>query len=579
MPFYEMRVALAREVASALRHPELTAEPIAAEFTPPPGSATAHLALPCFRIAKVVDKNPEGLALELAALFPATGEPATGRPVASASGPYVYFRWDAADLFSRVIGTVLRERDRYGTDETGHGKSVVLEYCSANVAQRLMVKHLRSTVIGNALAGILQALGHPVDRINFVGDWGYPIGKLLAGFELWGDRDRVARRGTPAMDHLFEVYSRFQKTLETEPAYAERATRCLQQLEEGEPKITTLWKDIRETSLASVDTTLRRMGIRFDFVDGESTYVPGATQVLDQIKQLAGARLSEGAWIVDVEGVSSPALVQKKDGTTLYLTRDISAAIDRERRFPAAALGYVVSEQQRLHFQLLFGVLRKMGFAWAGGCEHIAFGELRIGSTEASPRETRPDLLDDLLDEAKTRAGAELAARHPELAVREAAAEAIGVGAVVFATVSGPRGRDLQLDWDRILTLTGDTGPSLQQTLARCRALVGKATAKGERPAQLAELGGYRPLPIEELLIVQLGRLGVVLHACASAWDPFALGQYLIELARHFDRFHQQLPLLQAGDPGQRRVRLNLVEATRQVLENGLRLLGIPCPS
>jgi arginyl-tRNA synthetase len=574
-----MRNALAQEVAKVLRHPQITAEVIAGEFSTPPDPAMGHLALPCFGLSKLLGKPSDEVAKLIAAGF------ASLELRVSASGPYANFRWNTPHLYREIIARIFERGDRYGEDDSGENRVVVIEYCSPNIAQPLLFQHIRSTLIGNTLANLYRCLGYRVERICFVGDWGSPFGRLLAGLELWGDREMLAR-GIPtppaaptAMDPFFEIYARFQRALAADPSYGDRASRCLQQLEEREPKVTALWGQIRQVSLSTFEATLKRMDIQFDHIEGESTYVPGVSALLEAIKQRAEARLSEGAWIVDVEGALTPALIQKKDGTTLYLTRDIAAAIDRHQRFDPYKMFYVVSEQQRLHFQLLFGVLKKMGCSWAERCEHIGFGTALMGSETLANREGKVSSLDDLLNEAKARALVECTRKNPELVGRDQIAERVGTGAVMFACLSGQRPHNLEMDWDGILALDGETGPYVQYAAVRCRSLLEKAAAKGETLLRTVTLPERDLATEEELLLVALGRFGLTLHRCVQDNDPYHLTRYLIDLAKAFNRFYIQFPVLQAGDAVQRRQRLNLVEATRQTLINGLRILGIHCPS
>lgn len=573
MPFLDLKALLATKIAGHWNHPDLGEAWIASELGLPPNPKLGHLALPCFKVAKVLGKPSNEIAAQLAAAL--AGPDLT----ATAAGPYTNFKWNPSDLYGQVCGAIFGKQDAYGGDRSGAGKTVLVEYCSPNIAKKLMFQHIRSTLIGNVLANIFLHLGYKTERINFVGDWGTQFARLLAAVELWGDPSILASAELPkVMDHLFELYVRFHQAAESDPSYVERASKCLQNLEEGKPDTVALWKKIRDFSLAAAEKTLRRMSVEFDHVEGESTYVPSIQATLADVKNKAQARLSEGAWIVDVEGISTPALVQKKDGTTLYLTRDLAAAIDRYSRFCFDRALYVVSEQQKLHFQLLFGVVKKMGYDWSERCEHISFGTVLFGAEKMSTREGRVIFLDALLDEAKERALVESAKKNPDLQNKGEVAEQVGTAAVIFGNLSANRQRDIEFDWEQVLALDGETGPYVQYALVRCHSLLEKAAEKGLKGDVTTAPMGYAFAEEEENLALALARFRAVLHTCIRDGDPVHLTRYLIDVAKALNRFYYQLPVLQATDTAQQRLRLTLVSATRQVLSNGLGLLGISCP-
>lgn len=573
MPFSDLKAQLATQIAQAWNHPDVSADWVNQEFGVPPQAKLGHLALPCFKVAKLLGQSSNEIAKGLAAKM--SGPELT----VTAAGPYANFRWNPERLYNQVCGQILQKAERYGSDATGEGKRVLIEYCSPNIAKKLAFQHIRSTLIGNVLSNVYAFLGYPVERFNFVGDWGSQFARLLAAVELWGDPSVLSSSElAKAMDHLFELYVRFHQVAEKDPSYLEKAAKCLQLLEEGDPKTTVLWKKIRDLSLASAETTLSRMKVHFDHIEGESHYVPAIHSTLDEIKAKAGARLSEGAWIVDVEGIPTPALIQKKDGTTLYLTRDLAAAADRYQRFDFHRMYYVVSEQQRLHFQLLFGVLKKMGHAWAEKCEHLSFGTVLFGAEKMSTREGRVIFLDALLDEAKERALVESAKKNPDLVNKGEVAEMVGTGAIIFGELSASRQRDIEFDWEQILALDGETGPYVQYSYVRCASLLAKAKEKGLGAPLEKAPEGYPFAEEEENLILILSRLRTTLHACVRDNDPVHLTRYLIDVAKALNRFYYQLPVLQATDTAQIQVRLSLVAATQQVIATGLDLLGIACP-
>ncbi len=576
MPFVDLRSDLARKIAEYWKNPEITADQILAELTLPPNPAMGHVALPCFRIAKALGKQNHEVTKDLEQNFKQAfkGSPITVK----AAGPYANFKWPVPALLEATLHQLKVDGPLYGQDRSGAGQKVLIEYCSPNIAKKLAFQHIRSTLIGSVLANVYERLGYETIRVNFVGDWGSQFARLLAAVDMWGDASILnGTSNAQAMQHLFELYVRFHKEAEQEPSFNELGSKWLQKLESRDPKATELWKKIRDLSLTAVENTLQRMQVRFDHVEGESAYIADMADTLAMVKKEAGARLSEGAYIVDVEGIDVPALIQKKDGTTLYLTRDIAAAIDREERFGCQKMLYVVSEQQKLHFQLLFGTLKKMGRQWASKCEHVSFGTVMFGQEKMSTREGRVIFLDDLLDEAKSRALIECTKKNPDLANKETVAEMVGIGAVIFGEMAAHRQRGIEFDWDQILALDGETCPYVQYSLVRCYSLLEKAAGIVDLDNP-PKVDTYDFAIEEELLILQLSRFRGALHQVVAENDPFALPKFLVETAKAFNRFYYQFPVLQANDPVQKAVRVGLVNATRQVLENGLGLLGIQCP-
>lgn len=575
MPFFELKASLAARVAKALGG-AVTEDQVLGAFSQPPSIEMGHLALPCFELAKKSGQPSHELAKSLAASLTEEGELS-----AVAAGPYVNFRFDLGKLYAVTLARIAKEKARYGADDAGRGKRVVLEYCSPNIAKRLAFQHIRSTLIGNVLANVYRFVGFHVERINFVGDWGAQFARLLAAFELWGERSLLdSKDSAVAMDHLFQLYVRFHKEADHRPELLEKASACLQRLERNEPASLELWTKIRTVSIGVMERTLARMSVQFDHVEGESHYVPQIEATLDEVKRKAGAVLSEGAYIVELPDVKTPALIQKSDGTTLYLTRDLAAAVDRFERFEFDRMLYVVSNQQKLHFQQLFGVLAKMGHEWASRCRHLAFGTVRFGSGKMSTREGNVIFLDDILDEAKKLALKECTEKNPQLADKEEVAEKVGIGAIIFGELSAHKQRDIEFNWKHILAFDGETGPYVQYSLVRCYSLLDKAAEKGLLGAAPAgfEVDGSRLTQDEEAVLLSLSRFNSVLRQAVDDDEPFHLTRYLIELAKAFNRFYYRLPVLQATDEEQRRARLHLVDAVRQVLENGFGLLGIQCP-
>lgn len=573
MPFLKLRRELAELILKQIPDPSFSAAEIEREFSTPPNIQLGHIAWPCFRAAKTLKQAPGKIAQEIAAKIQSPTVKAT------ATGPYINFRWQSEALFKSTLSTILKEKEAYGKDTSGSGKTILLEYCSPNIAKPLFFHHIRSTLIGSTLANMYLALGYTVERINFVGDWGAQFARLVAAFEMWGDKTILDSKDiTKAMAHLLEIYIRFHKELETHPDYADKANVCLQKLESKHAETTVLWEKVRSISIQAMDNTLARLNVHFDHVEGESHYVSGSDKILEDVKVKAKAVLSEGAWIVELDGISTPALIQKRDGTTLYLTRDIAAAMDRFQRFQFAKSFYVVSEQQRLHFQQLFATIKKMGIAWHDRCEHLSFGTVLFNSERMSTREGRAIYLDDVLNESEKLALKECTEKNPSLTDKLSVARMVGIGAVIFGQLSAHKQRDINFDWTQVLAFDGETGPYVQYSHVRCQSILEKARDKKEPFETLADTTNYAFANEEDQLVLVLSQFRSVLHQAVQDNEPCHVTRYLIDVAKAYNRFYYQLPVLQATDPQQKHVRLNLVLATQLVLKNGLTLLGIACP-
>lgn len=573
MPFLSWKSRLAESLCQNWNLSQISAEELLQDFSLPPKPELGHLALPCFKMAKLLSQSPVKIALETSQMkFP---EGVTATP----TGPYVNFKISPALLGQETLKEIFTKNDAYGSEAFRTDQKIVLEYCSPNIAKRLGFQHIRSTLIGNVLANVYRHLGYDVTRINFIGDWGTQFARLVAAFELWGQEDLLNPEAlSQSMDHLLSIYVKFHQELEKNPELNQKASHCLQRLEEGEPALLALWKKIRDISILSMNHTLKRMHVSFDCIEGESSYIKNIEGVLEQVKQSTPARISEGAWIVELPHIATPALIQKKDGTTLYLTRDIAGALDRFSRFNFTKHFYVVSEQQKLHFQQLFGILEQMGCEWAKRCEHISFGTVLFGSEKMSTREGRVILLDQLLNEAKERALQECVAKNPDLEHKDQVAEAVGVGAIIFGELSIHRNRDVEFDWEALLSFEGETGPYVQYSAVRCRSLLEKAHNKSLPRSTTFTKDDSSISPEEEQLILSLASFRSSLYQVVKDNEPYHLTHYLIDLAKAFNRFYYKHPVLQSSDDSTRDFRLQLVRATLSVLETGLGLLGITCP-
>jgi len=549
-----------------------------ADQVKPAEPAHGDLSFATFPLAKTQKKAPPAIATALA-----RGILVPGLEVVAA-GPYVNARFNVAPFTGEAIEAVRETGERYGASEAGAGKSVVIDYSSPNIAKPIAFHHIRSTVIGHALANLYRSQGYRIEGINYLGDWGKQFGLVAVGFQEYGNPER---RGD--MAHLVEVYVKANARADGDKPFDERAREFFRRMEDGDPEALKLWQEFRDTSLKDFGRMYQRLGIAHEHVEGESRYQGKMDAVIEEIRRTVGVKESQGALIVDMpygEG-EPPVLLKKNDGSTLYATRDLAAAIDRWERFRFHRSLYVVASQQSLHFKQLFAVLKKAGKEWADRCVHVPFGLVKGMST----RKGTVVLLSEVLDEARNRAlekvKENVATGKIQAAEPEKLAEQIGLGAIVFGDLKNRRIVDYTFDWDEVLSFEGHTGPYLQYAHARACNILRRAGVAFD-VARRAELGAYDAallsLPEEQALARVLARLPSAIDEALEQNEPSIVSRHVLDAAAAFSRWYtlgnqdRDKRVLVEGQDALRAARLALTDAVRLTLRSGLSLLGIATP-
>jgi arginyl-tRNA synthetase len=536
----------------------------------PADPAHGDLAFPTFGLARALRKAPPAIAADLAGRLEIPGL------AVSAAGPYVNARFLPGPFVAGVLGEVRTAGLGYGSGTEGAGRTVVIDYSSPNIAKPIGFHHIRTTVLGHALANVYRHLGWRVEGLNYLGDWGKQFGLVAVGFEAFGDPTRRTD-----MAHLVDVYVKANARAEADPAFDAQARAFFRRMEAGDPEALRLWKEFREASIAGFLPIYQRLGIRFEHIEGESRYQGKMEAVVEEIARTVGVRESEGALVVDLPyGENDPAiLLRKSDGSTLYVTRDLAAAEDRWERFHFDRSLYVVARDQALHFAQVFRVLAAMGKPWADRCLHVAFGRIAGMST----RKGEVVLLTDVLDEAHARALEKVRENQAGGRIHtddaEGLAEQVGLGAVLFGDLKNRRGSDYTFDWDEVLSFEGHTGPYLQYAHARACSLL---TRGGGAPADAdaSALG----LPEELALVRTLALFPRAVRAAVESDEPSFVASHLLEVASAFSRWYtlgnqdRSKRVLAEDDARTRAARLALADAVRITLGVGLTLLGIPTP-
>jgi arginyl-tRNA synthetase len=529
------------------------------------------LALPLFRAAKRLGSPPPRLAAELAAAISPAPDHLLGS--VAAAGPYLNLSLNPARFAAEVLTDVERLGPRYGHDDLGAGQTVVVDYSSPNVAKRMHVGHIRSTIIGQSLVNILGALGYETVGDNHLGDWGKSFGVLLAG---------IAHEGMPAGDGeallaaLETLYADYSARARQDPGLDAESRAWSLRLEQGDPQAREIWQRSVDLTARANQPSYDRLGVRFDHAYGESFYEPMLAGLVQEALAKGVAQIGAGgAVVVDLGDGLPPFLLQRGDGGTLYHTRDLATIVFRLREFDPAKIVYVIGEPQTLYLRQLFALVRALGYARDVELVHVPFGNVVDATGQAlSTRRGNMVYLQTLLDEANARARAVVDRSGVDLpeAEKDAIAEAVGVGAVIYNDLSQNPRRTITLDWDAMLSLEGNSAPYIQYMYARCRSILRRA---GDEPSS----DPAPPLhPSELALVKQIAQLPVSIRAAGAEFAPSEVAGWAYTTARAFAAFYRDCPVLQADDPARRAARLRLVAATARALENGMALLGISMP-
>lgn len=546
---------------------ELTLEEITALIEVPPNKDMGDFAFPCFKLAKVFRKAPNMIAAELSEKIEAKGVISNVTPL----GGYINFFVNKSQLAETVIKDVLTKKEKYGHSNLGKDKTIVIDFSSPNIAKPFHIGHIRTTVIGNALYKIYDSQGYNTVRINHLGDYGTQFGKLIVAFKLWGNKEAVEANPIP---ELLKLYIQFHDEAERHPEMEDEARDWFTKLENGDKEAKELWQWFRDESLKEFARVYDLLDIEFDSYNGESFYSDKMDRVIDIIKDKGLLQESQGTNIVDLEEYNMPpALITKNDGSTLYMTRDLAAALYRKENYDFEKCIYVVGSQQSLHFQQLFKVLELVGFEWAKDMVHVPFGMVALEEGTMSTRKGRVVFLEDVLKQAIEKTKETMLTKNPNALNVDEIAKQVGVGAVVFQELSNSRIKDYTFSWSRTLSFEGETGPYVQYTHARCCAVLRKAEEEVTTDINYELLND---VDSAEVLKVIASFNKTILNAMRKN-EPHIITRFVLDLAQAFNKFYHDNSIL-VEDAELRKARLALVCATRQALENGLKLLGMQAP-
>ncbi|SHJ61670.1 arginine--tRNA ligase [Tepidibacter formicigenes] len=561
----DFKLEVANTIASQVS--DLSLDEIKALIEIPPNKDMGDYAFPCFKLAKVFRKAPNLIAQELCEKIEKTDY----IQKIEVAGAYINFFVDKSSLAKSVINEVLDKKDDYGKTNVGEGKKVIVEFSSPNIAKPFHIGHIRSTVIGNALYKVYDALGFDTIRINHLGDYGTQFGKLIVAFKRWGDEEEVKKA---PIKTLLKYYVKFHEEAEKDSSIDDEARMWFKKLEDGEEEATKLWQWFRDVSLEEFNRVYNMLGVEFDSYAGESFYSDKMPRVIDIMNEKGILKESKGAKIVDLEEYNMPpALITKSDGSTLYLTRDIAAAIYRKETYDFYKNIYVVGSQQILHFNQWMKVVELMGFDWAKDCVHVPFGMVSLEEGTMSTRKGRVVFLEDVLNKAIEKTKEIIQEKNPNLPNIDEVAKQIGVGAVVFQELSNNRIKDYAFSWDRTLNFDGETGPYVQYTHTRACSVLRKANEEVSKDVDFSVLTNDDSVNV----IKEIGNFPKVVKDVIKNNEPHIIARYVVDLAQAFNKFYHDNAIL-VDDEKIRKARLALVQATKQTIKNALSLLGVEAP-
>ncbi|AMP67428.1 MULTISPECIES: arginine--tRNA ligase [Streptococcus] len=530
----------------------------------PKSSDLGDIAFPAFSLAKIERKAPQAIAADIAEKIDASHFEKV-----VATGPYVNFFLDKSQISDQVIKSVIQAGADYGQQDEGQGANVTIDLSSPNIAKPFSVGHLRSTVIGDALSNIFRKMGYNTIKINHLGDWGKQFGLLMVAYKKWGSKEAVEAN---PIDELLKLYVRINAEIENDPALDEEGRLWFKKLEDGDPEATELWQWFRDESLVEFNRIYKLLGVEFDSLNGEAFYNDKMDEAVQILEEKGLLKESKGASIVELDDVNlPPAMIKKSDGATLYITRDIATAIYRARTYNFVKNIYAVGQEQSNHFRQLKAVLKKMGFEWSDDMIHVDFGLVTKNRQKLSTRKGNIILLEPTLQEAISRAKAQIEEKNPELENKEEVARAVGVGAVKFYDLKTDRRNGYDFDLEAMVSFEGETGPYVQYAYARIQSILRKAnfTPSADATYSLSDPESWE-------IIKLLQDFSRVVKRAAENYDPSLIAKYAINLAQAFNKYYAHTRIL--DESPERDSRLALSYSTAVVLKEALRLLGVEAP-
>lgn len=536
----------------------------------PPNQDMGDYAVPCFKFAKKYKKSPAVISQEIKEKIGTIEE---FEKIENA-GPYVNFFVDKKHFAEKILKEAFSQKENYGSTNIGQEKNVIVEFSSPNIAKPFHIGHIRTTIIGNSIYKIYKYLGYNTITINHLGDYGTQFGMLISAYKKWGTPEIVEAIEKNPIQELLKLYVRYNKEIESHPEYQEEARYWFKELENGNKEAYKLWTWFREVSLKEFNRVYDMLNIKFDSYAGESFYSDKMPDVINELEDKCLLKDSEGAKIVELQEYGlTDALVQKSDGSTLYVTRDIAAAKYRKEKYDFYKNIYVVGAPQKLHFEQWKKIISLMGYEWSEDCVHVMFGTVSLEDGVLSTRQGRVVFLEDVLKKAIEKTMEIINERNTNLENKEEVAKQVGIGAVIFQELFNNRIKDYTFSWEKTLSFEGETGPYVQYTYARTCSLL----RKGE--IEVDDNIDYSILTDKEAfnVIKKLEGFKSAVIGAHDKYEPFYITRYIVGLAQEFNRFYHECPIV-VDDVEVKKARLLLTKMVNIVLKKGMELLGMETP-
>lgn len=540
---------------------DLPKEKISMLIERPKNPKMGDYAFPAFALAKIEHKNPALIAKDIAEKISDDNFTSI-----QAVGPYVNFAIDHAKLVNATLNDVLTEKEHFGDQKLGEG-NVPIDMSSPNIAKPMSMGHLRSTVIGNSIAKTLEKVGYTPIKINYLGDYGTQFGKLITAYRLWGNEEDVKK---DPITNLFHYYVKFHEEAEKDPKLEDEGRAAFKKLENGDEEEIKLWKWFREVSLQEFNRIYKELGVTFDSYNGEAFFNDKMQPVVDELREKGLLEESRGAQVVNLGEDENPALILKSDGSSLYMTRDLAAALYRKKEYDFVMSLYVAGGEQTGHFKQLKQVLKKMGYDWSDNIHHIPFGLITQGGKKLSTRKGNVVFLDQVLKDAVSLAEQQIEEKNPNLSNKKQVAHDVGVGAVVFHDLKNDRMDNFDFDLEEVVRFEGDTGPYVQYTNARAQSILRKDNK--EISMDNLSLNDDWSFAVAKAL----ADFPAIVEKASEKFEPSIIAKYALDLSKKFNKYYANVRILDEDD--QLNARLALVQATSIVLTEALRLLGVNAP-
>jgi len=566
--FKSLKLIVSEKIAQALVSLAPNGLPSADELSAmleyPPDTAMGDLALPCFKLAKTLRKGPPMIAAAIKDNFKCDFISKV-----ETAGGYLNMFIDTSYFTKTLLDGIIEAKNEYGRSNAGEGKTIVLDYSSPNVAKPFHIGHLGTTVIGHSIRLMYEFFGYKTVAVNHLGDWGTQFGKLMVAYRKWGDKAAVEEK---QIDELVALYVRFHKEAEADPSLEDLARAEFTKLEQGDEDNLALWKWFIEISIKEYKKTYAQLGIEFDYYMGESFYIDKMQAQIDYLGEKGLLKVDNGATIVDLEEYNMPpCIILKSDGSTIYHTRDIAAAVYRKNTYDFDKCVYVTSSGQCLHFAQLFKVIELMGHEWYKDMVHVPYGTVSINGAKLATRTGNVVLLKDLFAMAEEKVLEIIDQKNPDLENKEQVAESVGVGAIVFNYLMNGRIKDTNFILEDALSFDGNTGPYAQYTHARCCSIIEKAGG-------IPEAADYEATAPELELLRVLAQFPERVEAALTDYEPSYIVRYILDVCAAFNRFYHDCKILTAEEENAKAFRIRLSAATKYTLENALALICLKAP-